>query len=491
MKILIGQSYFRVLDPKELKRKMPYPPLGPLYITTLLDDLGYQVHFFDSMLASNVNQFLDLIIQVKPDVLLIYDDEFNYLTKMCLSNMRYAALDIIKFAKQQEIPVIVYSSDAIDHSDIYLENGCDIVIIGEAEDTIVEIFNNFDPKKFPSILKSITGIKYLDSSSNLVFTGNRKLISNLDKLPDPNYDYVNIEEYRKIWLKNHKYFSMNISTTRGCPYNCNWCAKPLYGRTYAMRSPDRVIDQIQFLKIKYNVDHIWFTDDIFALKRSWLKEFSHVIKKRKIDIKFKCLSRADLLVKDNVSKLLKEAGCEIVWIGAESGSQKILDAMDKDIKVEEIYESTRKLKSQNINVAYFIQFGYLGETWDDILLTRKLIKDTIPDDIGISVSYPLPGTKFYNHVKSFMSEKRNWIDSDDFELMYTGTYPKSFYKNLHRFIHAEYNLNKIIKKRKIRKIPIIPFYLFRYVIFRLKIESHLRNKNSSFDVDSNIIPLID
>lgn len=475
MKILIGQSYFRVLDAKELERQMPYPPLGTLYAATILKQQGYEVIFYDGMLSESPEDFNHKIKEIHPDLLLIYDDEFNYLTKMCLSNMRNAAISFIKTAKSSGIPAVIYSSDATDFSQFYLEAGIDAIIYGEAETTLLEVIDAFNKNSFYQNRLNIDGLIFNDVSS-LHKTRNRALLDNLDSLPFPDYSLIDIDSYKKIWYDSHGYFSLNISTTRGCPYKCNWCAKPLYGKIYNSRSPQNAAAQIKELKEKYNIDHLWITDDIFGLKTNWIKNFSEELDQLNIKIPYKCLSRPDLLLRGDTIRYLKKSGCEIIWVGAESGSQKILDAMDKGTEVEQIYDAAKKIKNNGMNIAFFIQFGYSGENWDDICKTRKMISDCVPEDIGISVSYPLPRTVFYARVKEQMKSKTNWTDSDDLDMMFSGTYEKSFYKILHQFVHTEYRLNKIIKNREWKNFLRLPLLLFRFVYLRSKLNPFLKEE---------------
>ncbi len=475
MKVLIGQSYFRVLDIKELQRQMPYPPLGTLYAATILKLMGNEVIFYDGMLSESPNDFVNKIKEVHPDLLLIYDDEFNYLTKMCLSNMRNVALDFIRTAGASDIPSIIYSSDATDFSHFYLDAGVDAIIYGEAEKTLEEVIEAFNQKNFYEKRLNIDGVIFHDGNS-VRKTKNRALLDNLDSLPFPDYSFVDIDRYKKIWYDNHGYFSLNVSTTRGCPYKCNWCAKPLYGKIYNSRSPENAARQIKELKGKYNIDHLWITDDIFGLKTNWIKDFSEELNRLNIKIPYKCLSRPDLLLRGDTIQYLKNSGCEIIWIGAESGSQEILDAMDKGTRVEQIYESAKKVKNSGMDIAFFIQFGYTGESWEDICKTRKMISDCIPEDIGISVSYPLPGTVFYSRVKEQLKTKTNWTDSDDLAMMFSGTYEKSFYKILHHFVHSEYRINKIIKTMDWKNFFRLPVLVLRFIFLRLKLRPFLKEE---------------
>jgi len=245
---------------------------------------------------------------------------------------------------------------------------------------------------------------------------------------------------------------MNMITTRGCPFHCNWCAKPIWGQRYHTRSPENVIAEMRWLKEQYHPDHIWFADDIFGLKPGWLARFGYLAQAQG-GIPFKCLSRADLLVRPGEITALKRAGAEIVWMGAESGSQKILDAMDKGIQVEQIHEAARRLKAEGIRVAFFLQFGYPGETRADIAKTLQLVRECAPDDIGISVSYPMPGTKFFTAVQEQMGDKQNWQDSGDLAMLYHGPFSTDFYRALHGVVHKEFRARKAWRALKHRFAP--------------------------------------
>jgi anaerobic magnesium-protoporphyrin IX monomethyl ester cyclase len=234
---------------------------------------------------------------------------------------------------------------------------------------------------------------------------------------------------------------MNMVTTRGCPYHCNWCAKPIYGQRYNVRSPENVAQELRWLKDHFAPDHIWFADDILGLKPGWLERFAAEVERLDTVTPFKCLLRVDL-IKKGIPEALKRAGCEIVWVGAESGSQKILDAMDKGTRVEQIYDATRDLHAAGVKIGFFLQFGYPGEERADIEATFRMVRECLPDDIGMSVSYPLPGTKFFESVKLQLGEKQNWLDSADLEMMYQGEYSTAFYRKMHTVLHKEYRARK-------------------------------------------------
>jgi radical SAM superfamily enzyme YgiQ (UPF0313 family) len=147
-------------------------------------------------------------------------------------------------------------------------------------------------------------------------------------------------------------------------------------------------------------------------------------------------------------KTLHRAGCQIVWIGAESGSQKVLDAMEKGTTVEQIRTATKRLHEAGIQAGFFLQFGYPGEKREDIDATLQLVRDCQPDDIGMSVSYPLPGTRFYENVRVQLSERQNWTDSADLAMLYEGPFSTDFYRHLHVVLHREYRSRRAWRRFK-------------------------------------------
>ncbi|MCH7772857.1 MAG: B12-binding domain-containing radical SAM protein [Bacteroidetes bacterium] len=468
-KILFTHSYFYRFDPKQWKAKQPYPPLGTLYAAAYMRSKGYEVSLFDTNLKKSPDEIVLALKEEKPKYLVIFDDGFNYLTKMCLTNMREAAFRLAELGKEAGCTVIVSSSDSTDHYDMYLAKGADYVILGEAEITLGELINNLEEGN--SELQNVQGLVYI-SNQKEINTGRRDILKDLDSIPMPAWDLVDINSYKNIWLENHGFFSLNIATTRGCPFKCNWCAKPIYGNRYNTRSPENVVEEIMQLINNYSVDHFWVCDDIFGLKPGWVQRFRNLVKEKNLKFTYKIQSRVDLLLQEDTIDALAESGAETVWVGAESGSQKILDAMDKGTTVEQIHSATKLLKSKGIKTAFFLQFGYPGEQKEDIQKTIDMVLELLPDDIGISVSYPLPGTVFYEKVKDELKTKANWTDSDDLAVMFRSTYPPQFYKKLHRYVHKVYRkkqgINTIknlflkpttINKRKLRSALLTFYYI--------------------------------
>jgi len=440
-RVLFTHSYFLRFDPKQWKQQQPYPPLATLYAAAALRKDGHVVGLFDTLFVKAPEELLAKMDSWHPDVLVIYDDGFNFLTKMCLTNMREAAFKMCAMARERGCKVVVCSSDATDHYEKYLDKGAEYIVTGEGEITLSELLHHLDAgKKVP---EHIEGLIFRNDGMT-VKNKKREVLRDLDSLPMPAWDLVDIDEYKRRWMKSSGYFSLNISTTRGCPFHCNWCAKPIYGNRYHAHSPQRVVEELKLLTKRFGARHIWMTDDIFGLKPGWVEEFSNLVRAENLSFRFKIQSRVDLLLQDHTVLALAKSGCETVWVGAESGSQKILDAMDKGTTVEQIAAATWQLKKYGIKPAFFLQFGYPGETREDIDATLEMVSRLMPDDIGVSVSYPLPGTKFYDRVADQLREggKANWKDSDELAVMFQSTFQAPFYKELQRYLHKRFRLKQ-------------------------------------------------
>jgi anaerobic magnesium-protoporphyrin IX monomethyl ester cyclase len=436
--VLFTHSYFYRFDSKQWKFKQPYPPLATIQAAACVREAGFNVSLFDTNLRKSPDEIVAYLQGERPKYVVIYDDGFNYLTKMCLTNMRAAALEMAKVSKRFGCTVIVCSSDSTDHYEKYFPAGVDYVILGEGEITLQELLTVLEKRGDAS---AVAGLAFKKFGATVV-TAARPVLRDLDSLPLPAWDLVDLEDYRKIWIKHHGYFSLNIATTRGCPYKCNWCAKPIYGNRYNSRSAEKVILEIRMLLDKYKPDHIWFCDDIFGLKPGWIVSFKDQVSRYNVKFRYKIQSRVDLLLVPETVEALAESGAETIWVGAESGSQKILDAMDKGTTVDQIHKATWLMKNNKIRVGFFLQFGYPGETRQDIDETIGMVLELMPEEVGISVSYPLPGTKFYENVKAQMQGKENWRDSDDLDVMFRSTYNSTYYRQLHRYVHSIYRKRK-------------------------------------------------
>lgn len=433
--VLLTHSYHLSYDRKQVRKMQPYPPLGTLYAAALLREHGISVAVFDSMLNEPESSFLEALCVHRPKIVAIYEDDFNFLTKMCLTRMRELAWEMIASARESGARVVAHGSDASDHAREYLHHGCEYVLDGEAEYTLLEIVlalqNGTDPAQ-------IAGVKWLKNprNQNSIGASQKRPTRPAAALPLPARDLIDLSAYRTAWKGRHGYFSMNLIASRGCPFRCNWCAKPIFGDSYQLRPAREVAREMLLLRDEYGAEHLWFADDIFALNRHWIEEFATTVGELGCAVPFKIQARADLLTAET-ARALKRAGCAEVWMGVESGSQKVLDAMDKGLRVEEVVAARHHLKQHGILACYFLQLGYPGESWEDIQKTISLVRETRPDDIGVSFSYPLPNTRFYARVREQLGAKQNWSDSEDLCVMFKGAYTDYFYRAVRDALHAE------------------------------------------------------
>jgi radical SAM superfamily enzyme YgiQ (UPF0313 family) len=412
----------------------PYRPLGTLYAAAALREAGLTVALFDTMLRDPGVAFAECMEEHKPRVVAIYEDDFNFLTKMCLSRMREVMKSIAQAAKLREVPVIVHGSDASDHPGFFLNSGADYLLLGEAENTLVALCAAL---LSGGSLHGIAGLLQRDATGDIIRSEDATSRNpNWERLPMPPLDLTDFAPYRQAWESHHRFFSVNMVASRGCPFRCNWCAKPISGKKFHLRPAADVAEEMRQLKVNVGAQHIWFSDDVFALNQQWVKELAHEVTARHASVPFKIQTRADLMTDQTVAAL-KIAGCTEIWMGVESGSQKVLDAMDKGLQVREVEEARRRLKHAGIRACFFLQFGYPGEQWKQLQETIALVRTTRPDDIGISFSYPLPGTPFYERVQSQLGFKRNWTESDDLCILFEAEYETAFYRAVRDALHAE------------------------------------------------------
>ncbi len=441
LSILVCHSYFLRFDAKQVARGKPYPPLATLQCAALLRRAGYQVSLFDAMLASGLDEYERILHSARPQVVLLYEDNFNFLSKMCLAKMRSAACQMIATAHRAGARVIAAGSDVSDAPEPYLHAGADVTLKGEGLAALLEILRRLELASDAAsgeLIEGLRGAVTLRSGNAVAFNGAKLL-------PDPEageraaWDLVDMDRYRDMWLAKHGYFSLNLAASRGCPFRCAWCSKPIWGNHYLQRSPDAVGREMGYLKHSFAPDHIWFADDIFGFRVDWVREFAGATAAAGGAIPFTIQTRADLM-SERMVEGLRDAVCAEVWLGAESGSQRILDAMNKGTTVEEILLARARLRAAGIRVGFFIQIGYLGEQMADILATRELLSAARPDEVGVSVSYPLPGTKFHELVKTQLGPKSHWQDSDDLAMMFLGTYTSDFYRAVRDLLHDQVTL---------------------------------------------------
>jgi anaerobic magnesium-protoporphyrin IX monomethyl ester cyclase len=429
MDVLLTHGYFLGEDPKEQKIMRPYPPLGLLYISAFLEKNGIAIDVFDTTFSS-VPSLESYLASHRPRVVGMY---VNLMTKLNI-------LKIISFIRQN-IPgtSIVLGGPEVRYSaENFLRHGADVIVIGEGEETMLEITQCLLAGKRPS--KQIKGIAFLENDT-FYESAEREKLRDLDMLPVPSRHKIDLNVYLDSWKRVHGTSTVSISTMRGCPYTCKWCSRAVYGLSYRRRSPDKVVQEIKCLVETYSPDSFWFVDDVFTISHKWLNAFRDELTTTGISIRYECITRADRM-NEEVILALKETGCFRVWIGAESGSQKVIDLMDRRVDVTYVRDMIRLARKHGIEAGTFIMLGYPGETEQDIEETITHLKESDPDHFTITVAYPIKGTELFQEIE--ITTDSNWESGTDREIDFKRTYPKKYYDYAVRRVVNEVNYNKAI-----------------------------------------------
>lgn len=424
-------------DPKELLIRKPYAPLGLLYICSHLRARNFDVDVFDSTFARKKDLFSRLQ-DTKPSVLGVYA---NLMT-------RRNVIEILRVAREAGWKTVVGGPEPGAYIREYLDEGADIVVLGEGEATMEELLCARQRNSWPfADLRKISGVAFLNDQGAVEQTAPRQQLADLDSQPWPARNAVDISRYVRTWREAHGQGSLSFITARGCPYHCRWCSHQVFGKTHRRRNPQRVVDEVEWLLSTYDPDMVWIADDVFTIHHGWLRQYAAEMRRRSLKIPFECISRADRLNSEAVD-LLADLGCFRVWIGSESGSQRILDAMERGVTVEQVQLAVRLCKASGIETGMFLMWGYEGETLDDIEATIAHVKQSDPDIFLTTVAYPIKGTPYYESVAKSLIQLQPWSHTSDREIRVGGCRSKTFYEHADRLLRDEVELSRIRRLRR-------------------------------------------
>jgi radical SAM superfamily enzyme YgiQ (UPF0313 family) len=437
MKITFTHGYFIKEDEKEQEIMRPYPPLGILYLSAWLEKNGMDNEVFDTTFSTKKELYQHLEKE-QPDLVPIYT---NLMTKV-------NAIELVQFICTNPLlkhtVVVLGGPDVTYNIPDYLATGAHIVVIGEGEQTMLEIAQTV-AKGNREEFAHIDGLAYRMADGEVFKTKARQRLRPVDDLPFPNRQKIDLHQYLKAWKEHHGLNAVSVSTQRGCPYTCKWCSTAVYGQSYRRRSPTVVVDELLDIKKHYNPETLWFVDDVFTVSHKWLEGFAKEVNERDAVIPFECITRADRM-DESVIDLLKEAGCFRIWIGAESGSQKIIDAMDRRVDVNQVRSMIQLTREKGLEAGTFIMLGYPGETEEDIKETIHHLKTSNPDHFTITIAYPIKGTGLYEDVKALQTVENDWNTSTDRDRDFKRTYPKRYYDYAVRRVVNEVNYHKQVLK---------------------------------------------
>jgi radical SAM superfamily enzyme YgiQ (UPF0313 family) len=451
--ILLTHGYFIAEDDKEQQIMKPYPPLGLLYISAYLKVHAYENTIFDSTFSSKT-KLKAFLLENRPKIVAFY---VNIVTKLNV-------LSLISFIKNdltlKHTKIILGGPDLTYNVENYLNNGADFLVIGEGEQTMLELVSYLIKNKTTEIKNDVVNhikIEKLNNINGIAFRENDKIIQtparqklkDLSELPLPNRAGIDLQKYLDVWKSRHGKNTISVSTQRGCPYTCKWCSTAVYGQSYRRRPAKKVVEELQLLKQNYNPDSIWFVDDVFSVNHKWIREFHSEVIKQKVVIPFECITRAERL-NDDILKRLKEAGCFRIWIGAESGSQRIINKMDRRVDVNVVREIIQKTNKIGIDTGTFIMIGYPTETETDIYETIHHLKVSNPTQFTITLAYPIKGTALYDETETAFTKPLKWHNSTDRDIDFKRKYKRKYYDYAIRKIVNEVNYYKETLKGKKR-----------------------------------------
>lgn len=425
MDILLTHGYFLSEDAHEQKVMKPYPTLGLLYLSAYLKQQGFAVSIFDATFHT-LAEFEAYLRAERPPVVGLYT---NLMTK-------FNVLKMIALCKAVGARVVLGGPEPASYAAEYLARGAEVIVIGEGEQTLAELLT----RRFQG-LDQIAGLAFLDDSGAVVTTAPRPYIPQLDTLPFPDRAAIDLDRYVRVWKDNHGLGSVSLICARGCPFHCQWCSHAVYGHTHRRRSPANVADELAYLLERYQPDQVWYADDVLTIHRRWFLEYARVLKERGLRAPFECISRPDCL-DDNVIAALKEMGCYRLWIGSESGSQRVLDLMKRGTQAEDVRAKTKLLQKAGIQVGMFIMLGYEGEQLADLDATTEHLKQANPDVFLTTVAYPIKGTGFYNQVHDRIIAPAGWDAVSDRDLSVSGRSSRRFYSFATRWMVNAVALHK-------------------------------------------------
>jgi anaerobic magnesium-protoporphyrin IX monomethyl ester cyclase len=433
--ILLTHAYFLKHDFIEKRVMKPYPPLGILYLSAYLKRAGFSVEVFDATFR-DPKDFAEAVRRIRPRIVGIYA---NIIT-------RDNVFAMAKMAKDNGVRFVVCGGpDAPEWADLYFANGVDIIGTNEGERTLEALIPHLETRgmagleEFPGIIFSRNGRAFR--------TAPRPVITDLDSLPWPDRDALEMQDYFNAWKSKHGESSVSLITARGCPFHCAWCSSEVFGHSHRQRSPQNVVDEMVMLKQKYKPDIMWISDDVLTINRKWSLQFFAEVQRRKAQHPYECLSRVDLVDRD-ILQGMKESGCFRIWYGAESGSQKVLDSMTKGTTVEQVRNAARITQEVGMQAGFFILLGYPDETTADIRKTINLLKEVKPDVFGTSVAFPMKGTKFYKRVEERIIANENWSARNQNKLLFKAKYPRLYYWFAVRWLVKEVNVARMWRSRK-------------------------------------------
>jgi anaerobic magnesium-protoporphyrin IX monomethyl ester cyclase len=354
---------------------------------------------------------------------------------------RKNVVEILRVAREAGWRTVVGGPEPGAYALEYLKSGADFVVMGEGEVTLEELLTVIKSNQ-PDSYAKVAGLAFLNSQGELYETTPRAQIANLDAQPWPARSAIDIQRYVRTWRDAHGKGSASFITARGCPFKCRWCSHQVFGQTHRRRKASLVVDEVEWLLETYSPDMVWVADDVFTIHHGWLREYATEMKRRGLNPPFECITRADRFNAE-MADLLAELGCFRLWIGSESGSQRILDAMERGVRLEQVQTAVELCHGRGIQSGMFLMWGYEGEELSDIEATVEHVKRTQPDIFFTTVAYPIKGTPYFKQVADRLVQLGDWSRGSDREIKIHGRHSRQFYQYADQLLRDEVALARL------------------------------------------------
>ncbi len=377
-----------------------FPPLGLGYIASYLRQNKISVEIVDCTFLSQ-NEVIKRIIAQKPKIIGIQS----------MYSMKDKSLELARLLRNHCSLLVAGGALPTIQPEAFLKD-FDVIVIGEGEQTMLELVRQFENH---GPISDVKGIAYMDKATGrLKCSRPRDLISDLDSMPSPSRELFDNEAYKTYYIKKFGYKTTAIMTSRGCPFECDFCSRPVFGNSFRANTASNVVDEIEEVT-SLGYDRIWFADDCFTLNPSRLVQICDEIIKRKLKISWECLSRVDTLDPE-IAQKMKQAGCVRMFFGIESGNDSILKIMKKQITTKQAFSAVQLCREKKIKAGAFFIVGYPGETDKTVQDTIKFASSLPLDYLSFTLPYPIPGTPLFQRLNGtlFLDD---WAEPKSFQLI--------------------------------------------------------------------------
>jgi anaerobic magnesium-protoporphyrin IX monomethyl ester cyclase len=397
VRILIVNPYSLLY--KENKHYDPCIPFGVLFVATVMKKHGYQVKIFDHNVESR--SFNETLSAFKPDVV-----GFSVLTGETIRDAIAMSKDVCAYNADTSIVWGGVHPSLLPFQTI-VSPYIDYVVVGEGEYTFLELVQHLENNANMSTIQGICYVRKEDGKP--VYTGDRPFIDNLDVLPDPDWELVDINAYKKYFILN---------TSRGCPHRCTFCYNQKFNKGRRSDfSAGRIVGWMEYLNKNYGIDNFDFLEDNFTFNKKRLDEFLELMIRNKMKVTWSCESRITGVSKELLMKM-KQAGCDYLTFGVESGSPRILQFLKKDIKIDTITTVIKWCHDIGIKSSVNMMFGLPHETDEDVEMSFNLIRKCNPLYVDAIIYRPFPGTELFDYciehgLFSMPSTLEEWAEISD------------------------------------------------------------------------------